>query len=43
MPRVIVLCVGLRRRMIVDKVDKNVDGLVTEEELKDWIQHVSQR
>ena len=30
-------------RMIVDKVDKDKDGFVTEEELKDWIRHVSQQ
>eukprot|EP00731_Ephydatia_muelleri_P007586 Em0003g1834a len=32
-----------RLALIVDKVDKDGDGFVTEEELKDWIKHVSQR
>ena len=29
--------------MIVDKIDTNNDGRVTEEELTDWVRHVSRR
>ena len=27
----------------MDKVDKNKDGFVTDDELKDWIKHVADR
>lgn len=30
-------------RFIVDKIDKNKDGEVTEEELREWIQYVQKR
>ena len=29
--------------IIVDKIDKNGDGSVTENELKDWVRHVGRR
>ena len=29
--------------VIVDKMDKDQDGFVTKEELKDWIKHISRR
>ncbi|BFZ15908.1 hypothetical protein BsWGS_18947 [Bradybaena similaris] len=32
-----------RLAIIVDKIDKDGDGLVTEQELKDWIQYVQKR
>lgn len=34
-----------RRRLaiIVDKIDKNGDGSVTEQELVDWVRHVAKR
>lgn len=34
-----------RRRLgiIVDKIDKDKDGLVTEQELEDWVRHVAHR
>lgn len=32
-----------RLAVIVDKMDKDQDGFVTKEELKDWIKHVSRR
>lgn len=32
-----------RLALIVNKVDKNTDGFVTEEELKEWIRHVSRK
>lgn len=31
------------RRLIVDKIDKNTDGFVSQEELKDWIQYTQKR
>lgn len=30
-------------RKIVDRIDKNGDGSVSEKELEDWIRHVSRR
>lgn len=32
-----------RLGLIVDKIDKDQDGFVTQEELKDWIKHTQQR
>ncbi|XP_058804085.1 calumenin [Phymastichus coffea] len=32
-----------RLGLIVDKIDKDKDGFVTQEELKDWIKHTQQR
>lgn len=32
-----------RLGLIVDKIDKNGDGSVTEQELVDWIRHVARR
>lgn len=32
-----------RLGLIVDKIDKDRDGSVTENELKDWVRHVSRR
>lgn len=29
--------------VIVDKTDKNGDGQVTQDELRDWVHHVAQR
>lgn len=30
-------------RMIVDKIDKNRDGFVSEKELEEWVRHVASR
>ena len=32
-----------RLGLIVDKIDKDRDGSVTEDELRDWVHHVSRR
>lgn len=29
--------------MMVDKIDKDSDGLVSQEELEDWVRHVARR
>lgn len=29
--------------VIVDKTDKNGDGQVTQDELRDWVRHVAQK
>lgn len=34
---------SLLPRVIVDKIDKDKDGQVTQDELKSWVQHVSKR
>ena len=30
-------------RLIVDKIDKDEDGFVSEQELEDWVRHVARR
>jgi Ca2+-binding EF-hand superfamily protein len=35
--------VVLNFRLIVDKIDKDADGFVSREELKDWIQYTQKR
>ena len=34
---------SLPRRVIVDKIDRDRDGYVTEKELEDWVRHVANR